>query len=75
MYVYDDIYEGFRCCACPLPEFRQSYATKSRGEMIAHLECHREHGHTVPQYVFDALMEEIETEGDAWSSTREVDVF
>lgn len=37
---------------------------KTRRGALKHLQAHRDAGHTVPQYAFDQLKEEIEEEGN-----------
>ena len=48
-----------------------TFSTASRGEMITHLEAHRAAGHKVPEYAFDRLRREIETEGDDYTVHEE----
>lgn len=60
VYVYQDIDFGLRCCACIFGTFD----TRSRAEMIAHLEKHIATNHLVPEGVIERLRGEIAECGD-----------
>lgn len=63
VYVYEDG-RGFLCCMrCQLGETDQT-RTKSRSEMIKHLEAHRGAGEKVPEDALEKLRAEIAKSGD-----------
>jgi hypothetical protein len=63
VYVYEDV-RGFLCCMrCDLSDDRET-RTKSRGEMIEHLEDHRRAGHKVPDDATAELKVEVTKLGD-----------
>ena len=63
VYVYEDA-RGFLCCMrCVLSEARETQ-TKSRSEMVKHLEAHRRAGQKVPDDAMERLKAEIEGSGD-----------
>lgn len=63
VYVYEDV-RGFLCCMrCDISDDRET-RTKSRGEMIKHLEDHRRAGHKVPDEATDELRAEVAKSGD-----------
>lgn len=68
VYVYEDCNHGFCCGACCFLLGRSAYFMK-RSLLIDHLERHLNHGHNVPQHVFDELKTEIITKGDDWKSS------
>jgi hypothetical protein len=64
VYVYEDV-GGFLCCMrCDFSETRET-RTKSRGEMIEHLEVHRRAGQKVPEDALEELRAEIAKLGDS----------
>jgi predicted small metal-binding protein len=63
VYVHEDV-RGFLCCMrCNFSDARET-RTKSRGEMIEHLEAHRRAGHKVPDDAIEELRAEITKSGD-----------
>lgn len=58
VYIYDDVYQGLRCCGCALhPDPWGSFAFGDDGhaELLAHLAEHRSAGHVVPDWVDDEI--------------------
>ena len=63
VYVYEDEH-GFLCCMrCQFSESRET-RTKSRSEMIKHLEAHRDADEKVPGDALEKLRAEIAKSGD-----------
>ena len=64
VYMYE-IDLGIECCACKLEAFEDPWPIFfSRLDAHEHLMEHRVAGHSVPQYAFDMLVEEIAELGD-----------
>lgn len=61
VYVYLG-HTGYVCCGCEWGEGKGlSWWCNTEKEMLDHLERHRVHGDTVPQYAVDRLTEEMNT--------------
>jgi len=64
--------EGLQCTGCcryrdlidNAPEWGGSFVTKTRSEMIRHLNYHKRCGDKFPSYVIEDLKREIEESGD-----------
>ena len=72
VYMYDSVKGGLHCCACRLGDetlevpwdWGPDVVFHSRLDAHEHLMEHKEAGHSVPQYAFDMLVEEIAEWGD-----------
>jgi hypothetical protein len=65
VYVFLSTHGALECCGCvftksaPVEDKRWDY--ESTADMIAHLEAHRSAGHLVPEYCFEGLEEDSES--------------
>ncbi|KKN49499.1 hypothetical protein LCGC14_0642060 [marine sediment metagenome] len=64
VYVAGSLFGGIDCLACILHSEGMTATFQTRTEMIAHLEEHRNAGHSVEEHPFNRLREEIEEYGD-----------
>lgn len=55
VYVYASCGGGIECCGCWLDEDGNSVNFQTSGDMIAHLDEHREKGHLVPNYTYEEI--------------------
>lgn len=62
VYVFCAVQGHLECCGCILNDKWEHYSTD---DMLAHLEKHREAGHSVPDYAIERLKEERD-ENDAF---------
>lgn len=79
-YIYEHVSGWIECCGCSLedPEAGEDFGffrAKTAGEMLAHIEKHREAGDSIPQYTDERIKvdhPDLDKEIEPWVEPPEV---